>query len=487
MAQPDDLRLHFTGRTRPVPGEFVLYWLQVTMRATENFALNYAIERANELGVPLLVYQGLRPDYPWASVRIHTFILESAIDLCAQFARRGIQYVFHLERDQIIPREEWSPESRRARVERSPLVQLARRSSLVVTDFYPTFIVPRQTRKLRSILSEAGCRVPLVAVDSATVVPMAYFTQAFVTARAIRPRLEEALPHYLHTTETPEPRIRRPVTVEFEPTDLDPGRSSSLETLIASCPVNRSVPPARSIRGGTQAARARLDHFLNTGLSRYTADRNDPNVDATSGMSPYLHFGNISPHEVLLAARQAGPALEYAKFQDQTLVWRELSHNFVYHDPRHRTVDAIPGWARKELEEHSADPRPALYSLAEMERAATGDALWNAAQTAYLQDGYMHNYLRMLWGKAILQWTPGFDEALRVMEHLNNKYSLDGRDPNSYGGIMWIFGKFDRPFYRRPIYGLVRYQSLTAAQRKFDVKQYIARYRAPTAQGALPV
>ena len=197
-----------------------------------------------------------------------------------------------------------------------------------------------------------------------------------------------------------------------------------------------------------------------------------------SRLSPYLHFGNLSIHEVLLAAREAGPTAQYAKFLDEALTWRELSHNFCYFNPKHRTVAGIPGWAREQLPKHESDPRPHLYSLEELEQARTGDELWNAAQRSYLRDGWMHNCLRMLWGKAVLQWTRNATECLRILEHLNNKYSLDGRDPNSYGGIMWTFGKFDRPFYRRPIYGNVRYLSLKAAREKFDVPRFIERYRS---------
>jgi deoxyribodipyrimidine photo-lyase len=221
------------------------------------------------------------------------------------------------------------------------------------------------------------------------------------------------------------------------------------------------------------AARRQLEKFVSTGLSRYD-ERNDPNGTSSSGLSPYLHFGNISPQDVLLEAREAGPASQYALFQDQVLTWRELAFNFAYHNPRHRTPNAIPPWARKELEDHAADPRPVLYSEAELEQAATGEPLWNAAQQSYLRDGYMHNYLRMLWGKSVLQWTPDYREAWRILEQLNNRYALDGRDPCSYAGIAWIFGKFDRPFYRRPVYGLVRYMSLKAAAKKFDVRKYIA-------------
>jgi photolyase PhrII len=283
-----------------------------------------------------------------------------------------------------------------------------------------------------------------------------------------------ALPHHLWPIASGEPAVRRTIDLPFEPTRPERDR---IAALVAACDIDHAVAPSPSFTGGTTAARARLRQFLATGLPRYADARNDPNEpDATSRLSPWLHFGHVSVQEVLLAAQEAGPDEQYRKFLDETLVWRELSHNFCFHNPRHRTVDGIPPWAREQLAAHEADPRPELYALEDLEFARTGDALWNAAQRAYLRDGFMHNYLRMLWAKAVLAWTPNAAECLRVLEHLNNKYSLDGRDPNSYGGIMWTFGKFDRPFYRRPIYGTVRYQSLKAAADKFDVPRYVRRY-----------
>lgn len=467
MTHPDDFRLHPAGPATPVPGEFVLYWMQATMRAEENFALNWAAARANDLGLPLLVYQGLRHDYPWASDRFHTFILESAADLGAAFARRGIQYALYL--DTRSP-EEAAGGHRDA----SPLVRLARRAALVVTDYVPTFLAPRQTKALREKVA-----APVVAVDSCTVVPMAYHARAYSTARAIRPRLLEALPHFLHPVGNVEPRVRRPVELPFDPArPAGPDAPGTpVADLVARCAIDHAVTPARAIRGGTGAARRRLEHFLRHGLPRYADARNDPNEDVTSGLSPWLHFGNIGIHEVLLRAREAGPAAPYEKFQDEALTWRELAHNFVHFDRRHRTVAAIPPWARAELEAHLGDPREAVYSRAQLARAETHDELWNACQRAYLRDGTMHNYLRMLWGKSVLRWTRHYADALRILEDLNNRYSLDGRDPNSYGGIHWVLGKFDRPFYRRPVLGTVRYMSLKAARDKFDVPRYVARYR----------
>lgn len=459
MAATDSQRIHAADEPGPrAGGEYVLYWIQTTMRARENPALNFAVEQANLLGLPLLVYQGLRSDYPWANDRIHTFILESVADLYRDFEARGIPYAFYLEAG---PRQA-------SRAGPSPLVELADRAALVVTDFFPTFIVPRQIRALR-----ARTATPVVAVDGCTLVPMKALDREFSTARAIRPRLLERLPHYLHPIPNPEPVHRKPIDLPF-----DPVRPSAelIASLVARCDIDHSVPPSPVIRGGRHAALRRLESFLATGLARYAEDRGNPNVEATSRLSPYLHFGNISINEILLRAREAGPPAQYEKFQDEALTWRELAHNFVFHDPRHRTMDAVPAWARKELADHEADPRPALYSDEDLEQGRTHDDLWNAAQRSLLRDGELHNYVRMLWGKSVLMWkrTPG--EALRVLEHLNHKYALDGRDPSSYGGIFWCFGKFDRPFYRRPIYGTVRYMSLAAAHRKFDAKAYISRY-----------
>lgn len=455
-----DHRVHVGRRTQPVPGDYVLYWIQTTLRSRENPALNFAAERANELGLPLVVYQGLRPDYPWASDRFHAFILESAADMAADFADRGIPYGFHLERRR---REAGEPRPE------SPLQQLAGRAAFVVTDYFPTFIVPRQTRRLRERID-----APVVAVDSCTIVPMGYISRAHPTARGFRTEVVAALPHFLHPVGTVEPRTRRAFEFPFESALPIRGPVPAAE-LAASCDIDHAVGPSPSIRGGQRAAATRLAAFLETRLTRYAEDRGDPNhPEAVSGLSPYLHFGNISPQEVLLRVRDVAPPAQYERFQDELLVWRELAHNFCHHDPAHRTLAATPAWARKELDDHADDPRPALYSMEELERGKTGSVLWNAAQRAYVRDGTMPNYLRMLWGKAILHWSTDAGSALRTMEHLNNKYSLDGRDPNSYAGFHWILGKFDRPFYRRPVFGTVRYMSLTAAEKKFDVKAWLA-------------
>jgi deoxyribodipyrimidine photo-lyase len=457
----DDLRIHAPDQPGPVRGDHVLYWMQSAFRARNNQALDFAVEQANRLGLPLLVYHGLRHDYPWASDRLHTFLLETAADLYQEFADQGIQYAFYLERsgdDAAARREAGKP---------SPLVDLARRASLVVTDYFPTFIAPRQSRALRRKVP-----APIVAVDSATIVPIRYHDREHSTAVSFRPRQLAALPRFLKREQRPELKTQRRVDLPFDPTIPN----GNIPELVAQCDIDHSVPPAPSIRGGPRQARLQLKRFLASGLPRYAEDRRDPNAGATSGLSPYLHFGNLSPVEVLLRARDAGPAESFAKFQDELLTWRELAFNFTHFNPRHRTVEAIPEWARRELVAGESDPRPALYTDLELERAQTGEPLWNASQMAYVRDGWMPNPLRMLWGKAVIQWTRNAGEALRILEHLNNKYSLDGRDPSSYLNLLWIFGKFDRPFFRRPIFGTVRYMSLKAAAKKFDVGEVLERY-----------
>jgi photolyase PhrII len=461
-------RLHTDGQVRPRPGgEFVLYWMQVTHRAHDNFALNFAIEQANALRVPVQVYHGLRHDYPWASDRFHTWILESVVDLYHDFAARGINYAFWLSRASGVFTA-W-PAGMRTEATRedeglgaTALVELANRAALVVTDYFPTFIVPRQVRGLRR-----RTETPVVAVDSATVIPMAWHRKAHATARGIRPDLMRALPDFLVGVDHPEPMVRRAIELPFDPVRPT---SDTIGDLVAQCDVDHTVPRSPTFRGGTSAGRERLAAFCADGVHRYAEQRGDPNdPEAVSRLSPWLHFGNLSIHEVLLTVREAATGEHWEKFLDEALTWRELAHNLCHFDPKHRTVAAIPDWARQELAEHERDQRPVLYPLEAMEQARTAEPLWNAMQRAYLRDGWMHNALRMLWGKTVLQWTPNAAEALRVLEHLNNKYALDGRDPNSYGGILWVFGKFDRPFYRRDIYGTVRYMSLRAAEKKFDV------------------
>jgi deoxyribodipyrimidine photo-lyase len=456
----DDLRVHAAGESGPDrQGEFVLYWMRgTTLRARSNFALNFAIEQANALSRPVLAYLGLRAGYRWANDRIHTFILQSIPDIAAGMAERGVQFAFAIE-----------TRDRSAAAMELTLLELARRSALIVTDWFPTYFHPAGLEWLRS-----RAAAPVIAVDATTLIPARYHKKEHLTARSIRPVLAQALPHHLFPIENPEARVRRPIELAFEPVEIS--ARESIGALVARCPIDHEVPPSPVILGGSSKAAERLGHFLEKGLSRYADERGDPNVDATSRLSPHLHFGTIAVQDVLLAARAAGDPRNYTKFLDELVTWRELAHNLAYWNPAHRTLDAAPAWARKELDDHVLDPRPALYSDETLERGLTAEPLWNAAQRSLVEFGEIHNYVRMLWGKSVLLWTANAAEAFRILVQLNNKYALDGRDPNSYAGILWCFGRFDRPFFRRPIFGTVRYMSLEAAAEKFDAKRYVRQF-----------
>ncbi|MFG0262936.1 MAG: deoxyribodipyrimidine photolyase, partial [Novipirellula sp. JB048] len=265
-------------------------------------------------------------------------------------------------------------------------------------------------------------------------------------------------------------------------------------------PIDHRVPPSESVRGGSKAARLRLNRFLNKKLARYNQDRNHPDAQATTGLSPYLHFGQISAHEIVdkLLAHEAwtpdqlgdvngknhgfwNTSASAEALLDQLLTWRELSFNRTFREPdRYDRFETLPQWALKTLDKHRADERRELYTLEQFEAAATGDPLWNAAQRELLRDGVMQNYMRMLWGKKILHWSPTPERALHIMIELNNKYALDGRDPNSYSGIFWTLGRFDRAWGpERPIFGSVRYMSSDSARRKLRLDRYLERFGPP--------
>jgi deoxyribodipyrimidine photo-lyase len=455
-------------------GDFVLYWMQIERRAEANDALNFAVNQANRLNLPVLVYEGLRYDYPHASDRLHTFMLENARGLRKRLNEKGIGHAFYLER---------------AAADRRPIVrELLRRAALVVTDDYPAFIIPGHNRALARLAGEA--RVPASAVDSRGVVPLAEFPRREYAARTIRPKLHRQLPYYL--TPRDEPRPRR------NGARIDPGFRAEtwrepIAVKVASCEIDHRVPPVpHRFVGGREPALEKLRRFLDRGLDRYDGESNDPARGATSELSPYLHFGMIGAREVALTVRDARPGADrnVAAFLEQLIVRRELALNFCAREPRHGTLAALPDWAQRTLGAHDDDPREAVYTRAQFENARTHDELWNACQDELRLTGVIHNYLRMLWGKKILEWSRSHAEALRTMTRLNDKYALDGRDPNSATSFLWCFGLHDRPWGERPVYGTVRSMSSVNTRRKIDAAAYLAaidalrRRRDPAVGGA---
>ncbi len=475
-----DLRIRPANDRAIRPGGYVLYWMIAARRARSSFALDRALEHARALGVGLVVFEPLRVAYPWACDRFHQFVLDGMRDNARAFDVPGVTYLPYLE---PVPG-----------AGSGLLETLATGAAVVVTDEFPCGFLPR-------MVAAAAARLPVrvEAVDGNGLIPLRATDHAYPTAYAFRRHLQTSLQPHLRLSPEAEPfgnplRVTRPVlpagvTARWPDAFTWIAAGGSLDAL----PIDHSVAP--TARGGASAAEARLDGFLLDGLPRY-ADRNDPVDDVTSGLSPYLHFGHISAHDVfhgvmrgqgwlgeLLASGRGGregwwgvsPAAE--GFLDQLITWREVGLNMCAHRADYDQFGSLPAWAQATLARHADDPREHAYTLDEFDAARTHDPLWNAAQRQLVREGRMHNYLRMLWGKKILQWSATPQDALATMIDLNNRYALDGRDPNSYSGIFWTLGRYDRPWGpEREIFGTVRYMSSENTARKVRVKDYLARY-----------
>ncbi|GAC1345083.1 MAG: deoxyribodipyrimidine photo-lyase [Myxococcales bacterium] len=438
-------------------GEFVLLWLQCQRRIAENLAAGHALRAANELGLPLVVYEGLRDDYPHASDRLHRFVLEGVAGTAADCAAAGLLYGFFLQ----APGEP-----------RGVLHRLAARAALVVTDALPTFIHPAQTRALAS---RASCRVEVV--DNAGAVALAAFPRMEFAARTLRPKIQKKLPDGLQAMPRIAPRVRAPARFDWGFTPFVPRGASDLDAALARCALDRTVRPVAAAPGGRAAGLARLRAFIDGGLAGYAELRNQPSLSQVSWLSPYLHFGFVGAAEIARAVSgAAAPAEDREAFLEELIVRRELALNFCARVPAHATFDAAPAWAKATLRAHEADPRPALLDDAQLENAATPDPVWNAAQRQLAAEGRIHGYLRMLWGKSLLLWSRDAREAHRRMVWLNDKYALDGRDASSYTNFLWCLGLHDRPFPERAIFGTVRSMTSQSTQRKFDLKPYLSRW-----------
>ena len=451
------IRLHQEGTSEN--GHFVLYWMRTAVRADENPALEVAIRMADQQRLPLLVYQAISQHYDYASDRHHMFMLEGARDVQMQFRQRGISYVFHLA-----TREDCG----------SHLTTLAEQATIVVTEEMP---VDPPRRFLTALASQVA--TPVICVDTACVVPMRllkrHYTRAFefrsATEKLYGERLAREWPNMDSTV--------RPFdlsTLPFQPIDL---QAADLPELVSRCEIDHSVGPVVDTHGGSNAGYARWNQFLQTGLGRYAARRNNALVDGVSRMSAYLHYGMVSP---LRIAREAA-AINSAgseKYLDELLIWRELAYAFCYHRADHDQWSALPDWAQATLQTHTVDPRPELYTWEQLARAQTNDAFWNAAQTSLLRQGELHNNVRMTWGKAILNWTKLPQDALKLLIDLNHRYALDGRDPASFGGLLWCLGQFDRPFEpETKILGTVRPRSTREHAQRLDTESYRARVARP--------
>ena len=441
-------------------GSLVLFWVRSAMRADSNPALEAACAAARSLDLPLLVYQGLDDRHPFASDRVWTFVLQGARDLARALEARGVRYAFHL---------------RRPGHTQPALRDLARDAALIFCDAVPVAPLTTWTAALA-----ASAEAPVVEVDAACVVPLTATRKPYERAFAFKNATKKARKAWLgwEPEEQPAPRPYLGA-LGFEPVDFE---AADVAALVAACDVDHGVGPVAHTVGGSRAGEARWAAFRDQRLTRYARDRNDALRPGVSRLSAYFHFGMLSPLRVARECVGIGGG-GADKFLDELLVWRESAWHFCHHGGVDLdSLDAIPEWARETLDAHRDDPRPEVRSALELELAHTGDDLWDAAQESLLRHGELHNNVRMTWGKALLPWSPSPEAALARLVELNHRYALDGRDPSSYGGLLWCLGQFDRPFPpAEPITGELRGRSTEFHATRLDTVKYRSRCTSPSA------
>jgi len=478
-------RVFTRNNKHPNPdGEYVLYWMQANRRFEYNYALEYAVGWANKLGKPLLVYEGLHCDYPWAADRFHYFIMEGMEEHLAYATEQDLNYYPYLEEESGKARE--------------VLYELSDKASVVVSDEYPVF-------KIRDYNHEAARKleVPFMTVDSNGLIPLGLTDKAPYNAYFFRKIMQR---NFIECYSSPPEKDSLKTLDNRKHIELDdklltrfPPAASQFEdkeSFVSRLSINHTIGKIQ-LQGTRQAAIDRMERFIQEDLLEYDDKRNDPDEQKTSNLSPWLHYGKISEYEIVEAALEQQPKgwslddITFNKgstggffngdpnvdgFLDEVITWREVGFHFAHHEPGYDQYDSLPDWALTTLEEHKNDPREYIYELEEFAQSKTHDEIWNAAQTQLREEGIIHNYLRMLWGKKVLEWTPNPETALAYLIELNNRYAIDGRDPNSYSGIFWIFGRFDRAWQERPIYGKVRYMTSQSTRRKVKLKQYLQKY-----------
>ncbi len=440
----------------PVKGaKCVVYWMQRAMRIVDNPALDVAIAAGNILGLPVVVYFSVIPNYPNANLRHYHFLAQGLRDVAADAAERGVGFVLRRPPDNSL--EAFLEE-----------VQAA----ILIGDENPCR-VPERWR----VVFAKRLKLPFWTVDADVVVPSRVFGKSYFLLHHFRPHLKGELPKYLVAPAQIDPQYAWKPDNAPANFHLDRDLTEGFKLL------DRCVRPVDTFTGGTHAAMKRLREFIAHDLASYDTQRNHPETKGTSRLSPYLHFGNIGPLTIALAVEEAAKQSQVAtlardRFMDQLIGWRELSVLFVKYNPNYDSWECAEPWARKTLVEHAGDNRPRC-TLAQIERAETGDELWNAAQREMVLTGWMHNMLRMYWAKKILEWAPDPARAFEWAVMLNDKYELDGRDPSGYAGIAWaIVGKHDRPWFDRPVFGLVRPMTANSFAKKFDAATYIRQNSA---------
>ncbi|WP_207764114.1 deoxyribodipyrimidine photolyase [Leptospira meyeri] len=464
-------------------GKYILYWMQAYRRFDSNHSFSFAVHLAKEQKKELIVYEGLRSDYPWSSERIHKFIIEGMYDNQTRADELGINY--------------WPFIESKKNPARGILKELSKNATAIVTDDFPCFIIPEQTKKLAE---KINC--PLFAVDSNSLIPFSRFEKEASAARILRIWIHKEFLKGI--PERANPNWKKEDLEGLHQNSKPPkgfGLPKELNTFLNSFDFKDNVLPAKGVKGGRNEALKILNTFVSKKLMEYETGRSQPNppeITATSGLSPYLHFGHIGIEEIFqsvldtsskgkwnperMSHKKPGDREHFYSestsanhFLDELITWRDIGYLFFWKSKSQNiNLNNLPDWVKTNFKKHKSDTREYLYSLEQFESAKTHDELWNAAQTELVQTGRMHNYMRMLWGKKVIEWTKSYEEAFEILEHLNNKYAYDGRNPNSYTGILWCFGLFDRPWFpERNVFGNVRFMSSDSTKKKFKMKSYL--------------
>ena len=432
-------------------GRYVLYWMQAAQRCEYNHALEYAIEQANQVNLPVVALFCLMDDYPEANLRHYHFMLQGLQETQRALQAQGIQMVvFHGPPEIGVP-------------------QYGKQATEVVVDAGHL----RVQRKWRSTVANAlPCL--LTEVETNLIVPLEEVSdKENFSAGTLRPRILRQLDTYMVPMRHQRPK-HDSLGMRFKSVDI-----SDLNKVLSRLALDRSVCPAPGFAGGTQAAKKRLKAFLKHKIEHFADLRNDPSQDYTSGLSPYLHFGQISPLYVALQTDKVESPGK-ASFLEELIVRRELSFNYVHYNPKYDAYEGLAAWALRTLNFHSRDKREYIFTLEQFERADTHEPYWNAAQKEMVVTGKMHGYMRMYWGKKILEWSASPEKGFNIALALNNKYELDGRDPNAFAGVAWCFGQHDRAWGERPVYGKVRYMNAKGLKRKFNIEAYVEKVRQLT-------
>jgi len=426
--------------------DYILYWMQSSQRAEFNHALEFAVDQSNTYNQPLITAFCLLDNYPRANISHYRFMLQGLLEVKESLTKRGIGFVVHHnDPTSIIP-------------------SLGEDASLVVVD---RDYQRNQNQWRQTVADSIDC--PLIQVESNVIVPIETVSQKEeYSAGTIRPKINRLIDNYLI------PVRKRRVKNRYKEIGIHDVDFTDIENVVKDLRIQSRKPQDIRLQGGITSARQTLKNFIRNDLAVFGTLRNDPAYDRLSNMSSFLHFGQISPLEIALEILKTNsPGTD--SYLEELIIRRELGVNFVFYNENYDNIECLPNWAKETLDLHALDPREYVYTFRDLEQANTHDSYWNAAQREMVKYGKMHGYMRMYWGKKILEWSDSPEEAYRTCVTLNDKYEIDGRDPNGYSGVAWCFGKHDRAWKEREIFGKVRYMNANGLRRKFNIEEYVRR------------